>query len=61
MGILLIAHRLAAARAADIVCVVEEGQIVELGPWNELMGRKALLYALAKSQSSAGDRSRAAL
>ena len=61
MGVLLVAHRLAAARAADTICVFEAGRIVEAGPWNELMARRTRLYALAASQSSDDDRSRAVL
>ena len=51
IGILLIAHRLAAARIADLVCVFEGGHIVEAGSWSELIARKKRLYALAERQS----------
>jgi ATP-binding cassette subfamily C protein len=61
IGILLVAHRLAAARSADVVCVFENGRIVESGGWNELMARKKRLYTLAEAQSLAKDRSVAAL
>jgi len=61
IGILLVAHRLAAARTADTVCVFEAGRIVEGGSWNELMARKKRLYALAEAQSLADRRSVAAL
>jgi ABC-type multidrug transport system fused ATPase/permease subunit len=61
IGILLVAHRLAAARIADIICVFEAGRMVEAGSWNELMARKKRLYALAEAQSIAEDRSVAAL
>jgi len=61
MGILLVAHRLTAARAADIVCVFEAGRIVEAGTWHELMARRKRLYALAEAQSLAEERSVAAL
>jgi ABC-type multidrug transport system fused ATPase/permease subunit len=60
IGILLVAHRLAAARTADTICVFEAGRIVESGSWNELMARKKRLYALAEAQSLAEDRSVAA-
>jgi ABC-type multidrug transport system fused ATPase/permease subunit len=56
IGILLVAHRLAAARTADTICVFEAGRIVESGSWNELMARKKRLYALAEAQSLAEDR-----
>jgi ABC-type multidrug transport system fused ATPase/permease subunit len=61
MGVLLVAHRLAAARNADVVCVFENGRVVESGVWNELMARKRRLYALAEAQSLAEDRSVAAV
>jgi ABC-type multidrug transport system fused ATPase/permease subunit len=51
IGILLVAHRLAAARTADVVCVLEAGRVVEAGSWNELMTRKKRLYALSEAQS----------
>ena len=50
VGILLVAHRLAAARIADIIYVVEGGCIVETGSWNELMERRGRLYRLATAQ-----------
>jgi ABC-type multidrug transport system fused ATPase/permease subunit len=61
IGILLVAHRLAAARSADVVCVFENGRVVESGAWNELMARKKRLYALAEAQLRAEDRSVVAL
>jgi len=61
IGILLVAHRLAAARIADVVCVFENGRIVESGAWNELIARKKRLYALAEAQSLAEDRPIAAV
>lgn len=51
MGILLVAHRLTAVRAADAIYVLDEGQVVETGTWDELMARKTRLRALADSQS----------
>ena len=51
MGILIVAHRLAAVRTADTICVLEAGRVVEAGTWNELMTRRARLYALAEAQS----------
>jgi len=52
---------LAAARSADVVCVFENGRIVESGAWNELIAHKKRLYTLAEAQSLAEDRSVAAL
>jgi ABC-type multidrug transport system fused ATPase/permease subunit len=53
MGILIIAHRLAAVRTADSIFVLEAGKIVETGNWNELMLRRTRLYSLAEAQSGA--------
>jgi ABC-type multidrug transport system fused ATPase/permease subunit len=61
IGVLLVAHRLAAARSADVICVFENGRVVESGAWNELMARKKRLYTLAEAQSLVKDRSVAAL
>ena len=61
IGVLLVAHRLAAARGADIVCVFENGRITESGSWNELMARKKRLHALAQAQLLIEDRSVATL
>jgi ATP-binding cassette subfamily C protein len=61
MGVLLVVHRLAAARIADMICVFESGRIIEAGSWNELMARRQRLYALAEAQLLAEPRSAAAL
>jgi ABC-type multidrug transport system fused ATPase/permease subunit len=50
MGILMIAHRLAAAGTADSIYVFEEGQVAESGTWDELMARRGRLFALATAQ-----------
>ena len=50
MGILLIAHRLAAVSSADLIYVFEAGRVVESGTWDELMARRGRLYALATAQ-----------
>jgi ATP-binding cassette subfamily C protein len=57
IGVLLVTHRLAAARTADVICVFEGGRVVEAGAWKELMARKKWLYALVEAQSVAEDRS----
>jgi ATP-binding cassette subfamily C protein len=53
MGILIVAHRLAAVRTADSICVFEAGRVVEAGTWNELMARRTRLHALAEAQTLA--------
>ncbi len=61
IGILLVSHRLAAARSADIICVFENGRVAESGSWNDLMSRKKRLHALAQAQSLIEDQAVAAL
>ena len=51
---LIVTHRLHAARAADLVCVVEQGRIVERGGHAELLGRGGL-YTHLWDQQSAGE------
>jgi ATP-binding cassette subfamily C protein len=50
IGILVIAHRLAAVGSADSIYVFEEGKIAESGTWDELMARRGRLYVLATAQ-----------
>lgn len=61
MGILIVAHRLAAVRAADCICVFDAGRLVESGTWNELMARRTRLFSLAEAQSVADEPERAAI
>jgi len=51
MGILIVAHRLAAVRSADTIYVIEAGRVVESGTWSDLMARQTRLHALAEAQS----------
>jgi ATP-binding cassette subfamily C protein len=41
MTILLITHRLAAVRRADVIYVLDDGHLHEWGTWDELVGRPA--------------------
>ena len=46
---LVIAHRLSTIQGADLICVVDRGQIVEIGRHPELLTRNGLyarLYAM---------------
>jgi len=47
--ILLIAHRLATAREADHIYVLDRGRVVEEGSYEELLERKGLFWALASA------------
>ncbi len=50
IGIVMIVHRLAAARSADSIYVFEDGRVAERGTWDDLMARHGRLYALATAQ-----------
>jgi ATP-binding cassette subfamily C protein len=47
MGILLITHRSSLAEAADSICVLDAGRVVEHGSWHELIARRGFLHAIA--------------
>ena len=46
----VIAHRLSTIRNADLICVVQDGQIVEQGQHEELLGRGGVYTALYNRQ-----------
>ncbi len=47
---LVIAHRLSTIKNADVIYVLDEGQIVETGTHDELIARRGLYYKLHKMQ-----------
>jgi ATP-binding cassette subfamily B protein len=46
----VIAHRLSTIRDADLILVIEKGQLVEQGTHDELMARQGLYYYLSSQQ-----------
>lgn len=49
----VIAHRLSTIENADLICVIDHGQIMEHGTHNELMAAKGSYYRLVQSQYAA--------
>lgn len=47
--VVMVAHRLSTVRACDRICVMEQGQIVEQGRYEDLMGSSSRFRALAAS------------
>lgn len=47
---LVIAHRLSTIRNADVICVVEDGRLVEQGAHEELLAQRGHYYALYEQQ-----------
>ncbi|MGY8779205.1 MAG: ABC transporter ATP-binding protein [Longimicrobiales bacterium] len=48
--LIMIAHRLSTIREADLILVMDEGQIVERGTWSELMSLGGVFAALRRAQ-----------
>lgn len=54
---LVIAHRLSTVQSADLICVMDDGRIVETGRHAELIARDGLYARLARTQLVERDRS----
>ena len=53
--VLVIAHRLSTIVKADLICVLEKGQIVEKGRHQELLAKEGIYAGLWKQQINAGN------
>jgi ATP-binding cassette subfamily C protein len=52
--IVLITHRLSTVRGADSICVIEQGELVESGTWDELSSdEQSRFHALCQAQGIA--------
>ena len=51
----MIAHRLATVRHADLVAVIRDGGVVELGPPAELLAGDTIFAELARTQALLGE------
>ena len=52
--VFFITHRLSTVRPADMIVLMDQGAVMEVGPHDELMQRKGWYYALHRSQSQEG-------
>ena len=46
-----IAHRLSTLRKADRLVVLDRGQVIEVGPHEELMAKQGAYYSLYQAQA----------
>lgn len=48
---IIIAHRLTTIQDADVICVLKEGVVVEMGTHTELLARRGEYYQFYKLQT----------
>jgi ATP-binding cassette, subfamily B, bacterial MsbA len=48
--VLMIAHRLSTVKKADLICVLDQGRIVEIGRHEELVAKGGLYTRLHRTQ-----------
>uniref|UniRef100_T1JDG5 ABC-type xenobiotic transporter n=1 Tax=Strigamia maritima TaxID=126957 RepID=T1JDG5_STRMM len=52
---LIVAHRLTTVRTADVICVINDGQVAEHGTHDDLMNHRGLYYELVQTQQQSGE------
>lgn len=50
---IMIAHRLSTVRRCDLIVVLDQGRVMEMGDHEQLLGRKALYYNMYRQQNMA--------
>jgi ATP-binding cassette subfamily C protein len=48
--VIMVAHRLSTVRNADLIVVLSEGRVVEIGAWSALMSKEGVFFRLARAQ-----------
>lgn len=48
--VVMVAHRLATVRKADMIVVLSQGRVVETGTWSALMSKRGVFFQLAQAQ-----------
>merc|ERR1719231_2052771 len=56
MTVIIIAHRLSTVRNSHKICVIQEGQVVEEGPHEELIQKNGVYFQLVENQLSGQDK-----
>ena len=46
----IVAHRLKTVKIADIIVVLNDGRLIELGSWDELIAQGGIFHQMARTQ-----------
>jgi ATP-binding cassette subfamily B protein len=52
--VFFITHRLSTVKPADVIVLMDQGSIMEMGPHSDLMDQRGWYYALVQSQAQEG-------